>query len=272
MKKRFKHIYIEITNKCNLSCSFCSPVTRKLEYISVSSFEEIIRKVEPYTSTVYLHVKGEPLTHPNLEELLLITKRYNLWVNITTNGTLLKDKGTLFNKFPNVKKFNISLHSENNNSNYLEDIFKFVKSLKITPTIVYRFWTEFPQEYVDCLKLEYNLSTDIVDKIYNCKNTKISLNTFVDKDEEFVWPSIENNYYNEVGFCYALKSHIAILVDGTVVPCCLDSDGFIKLGNIFEDDLDAILNNDKITSIILGFRNRKVIEELCKHCSFKNKF
>ena len=37
------------------------------------------------------------------------------------------------------------------------------------------------------------------------------------------------------------------MVDGTIVPCCLDSEGVINLGNIFNDDIDAVLNSVKET-------------------------
>ncbi len=272
MKKKFDRIYIEITNVCNLRCSFCSKGKKVNRVMSVSEFEEVIFKIKDYTDNVYLHVKGEPLIHPHLEEILDICFRYNLCVNITTNGTSVKDKSKLFNKFPNIKKINFSLHSENNSSTYLEDIFRFVRALKNKPIIVYRFWTKFPQKFVDKLKEEYCLSTLLVDKVNNDKNIRIAPYTFVDKDDEFVWPSLDNTYYNEIGFCHGLKSHIAILSDGTVVPCCLDSDGIIELGNIYRDSFDKIVCSDKFKSIVSGFNKRVVTEELCKHCSFKDRF
>ena len=95
---------------------------------------------------------------------------------------------------------------------------------------------------------------------------------FVDKQEQFTWPSLNNDFCNPFGYCYGLKSHIAILVDGTVVPCCLDSEGIINLGNIYEESLDEILNKERTKAIKKGFQERKAIEELCKHCTYKNKF
>ena len=108
-------------------------------------------------------------------------------------------------------------------------------------------------------------------KLYNKKKMDESDNLYLDKQEEFVWPSLDNDYYNEIGTCYALKDQLAILVDGTVVPCCLDSDGVINLGNIYKENLEDIINSNRYQTMKIGFCNRKVTEELCKKCSFKDR-
>jgi len=213
--KKFKRIYIEITNICNLSCSFCSVDNRIKESVSTENFEEVLKKINDYTDYIYLHVKGEPLLHPKLLELLDLAYKYKKKVNITTNGTLLTDKVNIL-KHPAVRQINISLHSENNKDDYLEDIHKSVEKLN-NKIIVLRYWT-----------IDNEKSTDIVDKVlnyYNLSNSseekhiKLRDNLYLDEQEEFVWPSLNNDYYNEKGTCYALKDQLAILVDGTVVPC-----------------------------------------------------
>ena len=103
------------------------------------------------------------------------------------------------------------------------------------------------------------------------KSIKIDTNTFVDKDNLFEWPDL-NNSVDKDGFCYALKTHIGILSDGTVVPCCLDRDGVIDLGNIFKESLDDILNKKITKDIIDGFKNNKAVHPLCKKCNFRDRF
>ena len=93
----------------------------------------------------------------------------------------------------------------------------------------------------------------------------------VEEDKEFIWPDLNNNIYNENGKCYGLKNHIGILVDGTVIPCCLDCNAKINLGNIFDDSLENILKQEKVLKMIKGFQENKKVEELCKHCNFINK-
>ena len=273
--KKYKKIYVEITNRCNLSCSFCSKVEKPLRNMTIEEFKCVIEKIKDYTDTIYLHVKGEPLVHPNLIEFLNVAEEHNIKVNLTTNGTLFPNLVDKLKECKSLKKINFSLHSENNKENYLEDIFKNVEKLQEV-TVVYRLWTlnngeldEKSTQTVNKIVSYYKLSTEIVDKIKNENNVKIKDRIFVDKDNEFEWPSITN--HNSCGFCYALKTHIAILVDGTVVPCCLDSNGLVDLGNIYNESLENIINSNRYQTLKKSFQDRKPSEDLCKSCTYKDR-
>ena len=275
--KKFKKIYIEITNICNLKCSFCSKDNRIKESISLTNMEELLKKINDYTDYVYLHVKGEPLLHPKLKEILDLCEKYHKKVNITTNATLLKAKETILSH-PAIRQINLSVHSENKKANYLEEIFEVVDKLK-DKNIVYRFWTmednnlsKESTELVEKIVNHYQLSPKIVKNLKKENNIKINSHTYVNKANEFIWPDINNDYNKELGYCYALKDQLAILVDGTIVPCCLDSNGVINLGNIYQNDLLQVINSSRYQKIRMGFCNRKVTEELCKHCSYKERF
>lgn len=279
MKKRWKRVYIEITNICNLSCSFCKQTKRIRKSMSPEEFEEILKRIDDYTDYIYLHVKGEPLIHQNLKEILNIASKYQKKVTITTNATLLKEKESILLESSCIRQMNLSLHSENNKENYLEEIFSSVDKLSKKMNIVYRFWTlhkgilnEKSTETVKKINSYYHLSPETVEKLYTNSNIKIKENIYVNKDNEFLWPDLENEYYEPYGYCHALKDQIAILVDGTVIPCCLDGEGFINLGNIYESTMEEIMSNDRTKNMIEGFKSRKVSEELCKHCNFKEKF
>lgn len=278
MKKRFKKIYIEITNRCNLNCSFCGKNKRDYRDMSLLEFELVINKIKKYTDYIYLHVKGEPLLYSNLDSLLSICDNTNIKVNITTNGVFLKEKlSVLINHFC-IRQINISLHSENNKKNYFLDVFSSGKVLSTKMFISYRIWdlkeyklNKKSTEIVNKIIEFYNLSPVIVDKLYNDKNIKIASNTFVNKENIFTWPDVDNDILVD-GFCYGLKTHIAILSNGDIVPCCLDANGEIKLGNIFEDSLDDVLNGDIYKSLLKSFKDNKAIHPLCKSCNFKNRF
>lgn len=279
MSKQFKKIYIEITNLCNLACSFCSKTKREKKFITKEQFEHILKEIKTYTDYIYLHVEGEPLLHSELDTLLMLCDQYNFKVNITTNGTLFSKSITVLSKHKCLHQINFSLHSEHNNKNYCEEIFDSVKKLPQDVLKIYRFWTmrnqklnEQSTNIVEKIISYYNLSKEVVEKIKKENHIQIQDHIFVDKQEQFSWPSLKNNFCNPFGYCYGLKSHIAILVDGTVVPCCLDSEGIIKLGNIYEESLEMILNKDRTKAIKKGFQERKAVEELCKHCTYKNKF
>ena len=138
--KKFKKIYIEITYICNLSCCFCSKVEKPRRMLSTFEFKTIVEKVKDYTDYIYLHVKGEPLTHPNIIELINIANDYNLKVNLTTNGVLFPKYAEELSKCENLSKINFSLHSENNIPIYCEKIFDSVNKLN-NQTVIYRLWT-----------------------------------------------------------------------------------------------------------------------------------
>lgn len=273
----FKKIYIEITNICNLKCKFCPETTRTKQFMSVENFEEVVRKIAEFTNLVCLHVKGEPLLHNKLAELLKILEKYNLKANITTNGTLLKDKLDIIKKSKSVRQINISLHSSTQNElfgkQYLKDVFESVEKLENT-IISYRLWnlktikendinSEIIQEISD-----YYHTEDLREKLTKNEFFKIRDNIFINQDTEFTWPNIENKPINEKGRCLALKEQIAILVDGTVVPCCLDNNGDIPLGNILEETMKDILNKNKTVEIKRNFENQIITCNLCKTCGF----
>lgn len=273
----FKKVYIEITNICNLNCKFCPDTVRKKECMSVENFGNVIKKIHKHTKLVALHVKGEPLLHSNLKEILEILEKYNLQANITTNGTLIKEKLSILKKSKAVRQINFSIHSitqnEKNNTKYLQDILSSTEELKHI-IISYRLWN------IQNIQ-ENDINNSIIyeiEKYYNEQNLKEKLmkndwiklreNLFINQDIEFTWPDIAKEKIIEKGRCLALKEQIAILVDGTVVPCCLDNNGNIQLGNIFNETMEEILNKTKTKEIKSDFENGKITCNLCKTCGF----
>ncbi len=91
-------------------------------------------------------------------------------------------------------------------------------------------------------------------------------------DTEFVWPELDLPVLGTYGTCQGLTSHFGVLVDGTVVPCCLDKEGSIPLGNILTSDVREILENPKSQAILKGFKERRLIEDLCQRCQYIERF
>ncbi|MBQ3021109.1 MAG: radical SAM protein [Bacilli bacterium] len=267
----YKKIYLEITNNCNLSCSFCIKNSRPNMFLSKDNFINILDKIKDYTNYLYFHILGEPLLHPNINEFINIANENKFKVNITTNGYLIKN--IIDNK--NIRQLNISLHSYNeiykiDLQEYMSNIFNVVDVLSQNTYISYRIWlkNKYTEEILKLLNKKYNTNLTI-DNIKN--NSTLSKNVFISINEEFIWPSLDNNYYSEIGNCYALKDHIGILVDGTIVPCCLDTKGIIKLGNIYKDNLTDVINSDRYQGMLNGFKHNKKCELLCKKCNFLDK-
>ena len=264
----YKKVYLEITNDCNLACSFCIKNKRKKEYMTKNNFNYILDKLKPYTKYLYFHILGEPLIHPKINEFIDIASEYYK-VNITTNGYLINN----IKDNKKIRQINISLHSFNPKYNislndYINNIFIVVDKLCEYTYISYRLWVnnKYASDIINLINKKYNTNLEL-NNIKN--NTTISKNIFISINEEFIWPDLNNDYYNENGTCYALKDHIGILVDGTIVPCCLDSRGIIKLGNIYNDSLDKVINSEKYKNMLEGFKNNKKCELLCRKCNYK---
>lgn len=262
----YKKIYVEITNACNLSCDFCIKNQRELKFMSEKEFKIILEKLKNHTKYLYFHVLGEPLMHPKINEFInLASLSYK--VNITTNGYLIEK----IKNNKNIRQLNISLHSYNSKYNinlddYLNHIFEVVDTLENT-FISYRLWgnSSNVDKILNKLNEKYNTS---LSKNSLKKNNKLKDNIYLNKEGEFIWPSMNNNYYNENGKCYGLIDHIGVLADGTIIPCCLDTLGIINLGNIFKDDISSLKDNKLCIEMIRGFKNNKKVHELCKKCKF----
>ena len=274
---KFKKIYIEITNICNLNCSFCPPHQRQNEYMSFSNFKHILEQIKPYTRYIYLHVKGEPMLHPEFDSFVKYAYEQGFFVNITTNGTLL-EKHLDSTKY--IRQINISLHATNN-----EAIVENAK--KISDCYVnFRVWNyhsgdlDSQERNATISLLQKSFDLDIA-KIFEQKELEVSSsqtnftlkdNFYISLQNEFKWPDISSHPEHTNGYCHATTDHIAILVDGTVIPCCLDNNGDINLGNIYKQNLEEILNSPRFLEMKNGFKNRVCVEELCKNCEYKNKF
>lgn len=267
MPKRFKRIYIEITDVCNLDCSFCPKTRRKPEFMDTSTFTEILEKVKGFTDHVYLHVKGEPLLHPELPKFLDICKMKDIKVNIVTNGILISKAGYLLDK-PAVRQISFSLHAIDEKQ--ADDILNFVHKAN-NIFISLRLWNQGSgidnTDMIKKIKSSFNL-----EDIPEGDHIKLEKNIYLDQAEMFTWPGLDNELVGEKGFCLALRDQIAILVDGTVVPCCLDSEGIIRLGDLKESALQDILDGERARSIYDSFSNRQVKEPLCQHCSYRRRF
>jgi radical SAM protein with 4Fe4S-binding SPASM domain len=287
-KKRFKKIYVEIINTCNLNCAFCVDTKRPPKMMSVDEFENVILKIKPYTNLIALHVKGEPLMHPQLEEILDVCEKHNILVNITTNATLLYKNVDILKNSNAVRQLNLSLHSINMNKNadlyntaqYMEQIFKAVRILQeyTNKYISYRLWNlesiENNNENAEILKFleeEYKIP-NLLELSKSNSFVKLADNVFLNQDLEFEWPDLNREIIATNGKCWGLREQLAILSNGDVVPCCLDQNADIKLGNIFNDDIEKILNSERSIKTIKGFEENKLIHELCKRCGFISKF
>ncbi|WEG14766.1 radical SAM/SPASM domain-containing protein [Pullulanibacillus sp. KACC 23026] len=293
--KKFKKFYLEITSVCNLACSFCPPTERMRQFISVEDFSKRLDQIKPHTDFINLHVKGEPLLHPKIDQLLDVSHEKGFKVNITTNGTLLaKRKHQLLNK-PALRQLNFSLHSFDGHSgqhphfeereDYVRSILEFVKeATKESELIVsFRLWnlTQDDQtnlerkrnrQILEIIEKEFNLDFNIEERLSPRHGIKLAERIFINQEYEFKWPALHEEEDDGKGFCYGLRNQAGILTNGTVVPCCLDGEGVINLGNINETSFSEIIEGERAQNLVEGFSRRVAVEELCRKCGYRKRF
>lgn len=265
--------YLEIINTCNLHCKFCPKTTRRKHIMSIEEFENLTNKLRNEVKFLYFHLMGEPLLHPLLSDFVSIAHNKDFVPIITTNGTLLNNQDSLICAKPYKIQISLQAHEGNTSDNpdeYINNVVQFaLKAAKSDIIIILRLWNEGGAE---------TLNTQIIKKIQSLIPTqwkerhdgwKISENIYIEFDKVFEWPNINNIPSDDkVLFCHALRNQIGVLVDGTVVPCCLDHNGDINLGNLHQNTLAEILNSPKAKNIFDGFSKHTAIEELCQGCGY----
>ena len=275
---KLKKAYLEITNVCNLACSFCPGTKREKRFMSPEDFAFLAGRLRPYTDYLYLHLMGEPLLHPELEEILSRAGELGFKVVVTTNGTLLPRRGELLLSSPAVHKVNVSLQSFEANpagelESYVSACAAFAQAAgEAGKLCVLRLWNQKGldslNEQIEGLLLrsfpkpwpESRGSLRLADRVY------------LEPGERFDWPDMDVEDKGERCFCYGLRDQVGVLCDGTVVPCCLDHEGDIALGDLFRQELPEIMSTQRARNIYAGFSQRQAVEPLCRRCGYARRF
>lgn len=276
-KRKLKRAYVEITNQCNFHCTFCPGTRRKGRYMSPEEFYHIAAALRGEVEYLYLHVMGEPLLHPRLEELLAIAAAMGFRICVTTNGTLLREKGAYLLACPALHKASISLHAMEGNGaqglrEYLDGVWTFAQKAQAAGSIcALRLWNLGGREAWNGEILGFLESKLGVPPLSLPEprrgSWKLGERLYLERARQFTWPDMSAPEAN-VRFCLGLREQIAVLADGTVVPCCLDHEGDIPLGNLLREPLEAILSSPRAQAIYEGFSQGKPVEPLCRRCGY----
>lgn len=273
-------IYLEITNVCNFDCSFCHKTVREKKLMSEDEFEKLTDRLQGKAKYLYFHLMGEPTLHPSLPKFIDRAREKGFLPSITTNGSLLGSKGEiLLSHLPyNVS---ISLHAPDANEKfadekYLENCIDFAKKASSAGCFVaLRLWNlGTDSDNSEILARLHSEFSDDWTPIRGGSSQRLATRLFLEWGQHFDWPDMnapERDPDCDM-FCYGLRDQIGVLVDGSVVPCCLDSEGILSLGNLFECELDEILSSPRARAIYDGFTRRRAVEELCRKCGYATRF
>ena len=281
--KQLKKVYLEITNLCNLCCAFCPGTRRAKGFLAPADFQTLAARLRPHTEYLYLHLMGEPLLHPQLEEILTRAEALEFRVMITTNGTLLREREALLCASPAVEKVSISLHSFEGNQGvgleaYLEQCIHFAKeAAERGKRCALRLWNLDGADTRGANRQNSAILSSLTEAFSGpwkegARGTTLAPNVFLEWGERFDWPDLSAPEGDRPTFCYGLRDQVGVLWDGTVVPCCLDHEGDVPLGSLYEQSLEEILNSPRAQAIYDGFSRGKAAEEFCRRCGFARRF
>lgn len=278
MKRRFQKIHLEITDVCNAACSFCPGTPREARFMSDDEFSSVLSAIEGRAEYLYFHIMGEPLLHPSVRKFASLAKRRGFRVMITTNG-LLHEVGRELVSDGNVYRIGISVHSFEGNryslteEEYLDGCFGIAEAAAEHGTIAaLKLWnSEDPEgESFSARVMRYAEGRYGGGFAKNRSGYRLRDGIFLETGERFMWPG--QGQVSPAVFCQALRLQFGILCDGTVVPCCLDCDGRMALGNIFGTCLDTILSSERAAAMYAGFTEGRAVEKPCMTCGFALRF
>lgn len=272
----FAKVYLEITNVCNLSCSFCAGNAREKRFLSADEFRFLAERLRPHTAFLYFHLMGEPLLHPLAGDFLEIARKLGFRVILTTNGTLIQKNADTLLDAPALFKVSLSLHAFEANGGadlnaYLADCADFADKASERGIItVFRLWNDGGENMCNAEILSFLRRRFDGEWAPNTRGTRIRKKLFIETGEKFDWPLHAKSSCEHVT-CYGLKDHVGVLCDGTVVPCCLDYDGRLALGNLFDAPLKDILSSEKAVHFRKMLDEGRAPSELCRRCGFAQK-
>ncbi len=284
MSGRFVRAYVELTNVCGLTCSFCPPKILPSKTMSPEFFDEVLHALYPYTREVALHVVGDPLLLPNLRDYLDLCVQNGFSAMITTSGFYTRRQGIEVLTHSAIRQLNFSLNSFNKNPPreslraYMEPIVEVCRAKVAQGSdsfINLRLWN------LDDMGSEAAFNAEVIgylESSFTCKissvgkgSVRLDRHVLLHYDRYFEWPDPASAHRSD-GYCQGLSRQIGVLADGRVVPCCLDKDGVITLGTLHQETLAAILSTSRAQSIVEGFAAGKAVELLCQSCGYKERF
>lgn len=273
----YSRVYVEITNICNMNCSFCHGHNRPPRQMTEAEYAHILDQLTGKTQYIYHHLMGEPLIHPLLPRFIQMAHQAGFRPMLTTNGTLLdRCQDVLLSE--GLHKINISLHSfegdqQTDHRRYIQSVANFAKNANQAGILIsMRLWNNGYDEGKNQITLDILKENIPGEWSENTRGYRIRDRLFLEWGDRFAWPDQNAPDYGDRLFCHGLGDHFGILSNGTVVPCCLDSDGIIALGNVFQEPLSDILSSPRARAIAEGFRQRKATEDLCRRCGYAQKF
>lgn len=303
---QFYKIYIELSDICNLQCSFCTPKKALRGIMPLDLFTQIIKQIKNKTKLLSLHVLGDPLCINNLREYLLVTQKYHLKLDIVSSGIYLEQKHFDMLCQDNIHQISFSLDSFFDTNNQKTIATLHARNKSITKTQYFdRIFALY--EYLQAKSCKTYLNLRLFGNydyryILECfpefiqqdskRRIRLARNFFLRFHKKFAWippkysniaqpqalstnkalqsfshtPMQENTI---TPYCLGSIRQLGILANGVVVPCCIDAQGIMQLGDLRTQKLQDILQSEVFLNFQKHQRLAINLTPMCQKCSFR---
>ena len=277
--------------------------------MTAQEFDLVTDRLRGRAIFLYFHLMGEPMLHPLLPDFIRMAREKGFNTVLTSNGTLPLKAMRLLSSLPHKVQLSLHSHESNGKgilADYIDKVMQFaIPAAEQGTCVVLRLWNQGGRESENEQVMQ--LLEKYVQKPWRERPDGYRLcdNLYLEFDRKFEWPTtqeppsgspegeglLDSIDPSNAGFereevtknspprgsrrgaevfCKALHKQIGVLSDGSLVPCCMDHNGDIRLGNIFTQSLDEILNSPRAKAMVEGFRHHKATELLCRNCESGN--
>ena len=243
--KPLTSLIIEPTNTCNLRCSFCfvtEGMSREEGFMDFALFKKVIDDT-PELEHLCMHNWGEPLLHKEIFEMFDYAHESGIkHIVMNTNGTLLTNNmiDKIIRSPLNIIRFSIDGSAET---------FKRVRGVEL----------EKIEQNILKLKKEKDarrpdLSMGVVFTVEN--ETQEDVDEYIEH-----WETIVDHVRTQPKLIQSPRKEpcpepfgkdygkLVVLWDGTVIPCCVDYNASLKLGNAYKERVRDLWYNSEIKAL-----------------------
>lgn len=292
---------IEPINVCNLKCPTCNTlrINTKRKYLKTEDFKKIADQI-PSDSTIYFFLWGEPFLNPDAFEIIKMAKEYGFNFIVDSNLNLdpelipkIVDAGIdhlqcsidgtsqeTYEKFRIGGNFNLAFENFRKIAILKEEQ---KKTFRLTWQFIVNKYNEndIPKIKELAKDLPHNFDIIIV-KMGLRHEYPLWEQTTKDELNKLKSDWLPNNKFYILNYLkrknrkYILRPHtcpsifnsMLINVYGDVMPCCYTYLSDFKFGNINENTLQEIWNNEKYQSARKYFLDSKTKSSgtICDHC------
>ena len=300
-KPHLTNFQIELTSRCNERCVHCYiPHKYKLYDISEELYYSVLDQLSKMNVLSVTLSGGEPMLHPKFVDFLKAAKKYDFYVNILSNLTLLNDEIIAAMKEGNVSSVQVSLYSMN--PEHHDAITKVPGSFEKTKQAILKLIENDLPVYVSCPTMKGN-KDDFSDVLKWCNEHKIRAQTDyiimaeynhdtsnlanrlsveevggvikaimkddIDYQNSILADDFEEKYraaqFNpERRLCGVGISTCCMVANGNVYPCPGWQE--MVLGNLTEDTLENVWNNSEKIKWLRSLKMKDMGKGECCKC------